>query len=402
MRSAQRTGFLPTLRAMSAQSERISSALLLDEPQKLTAAPIRVALDAHVVGRRQTGNETYVVNLAEAFARRADVRATVFLDAGTPWPSTAPVVTEALRMRTRYLRLPFELPLRARRSGVELLHVQYVSPPWPRLPVVATIHDISFEDLENAFPRATEMRLKASVRWTARRSAAIVASSSYTRGRLIDRYGLAPERVHVALLGVHPRWSPAPEGAAVPAGRPLPARFVLAVGNVHPRKNLPRLVHAVDRARRLGADDLELVVVGRRLWQATDLDRAIQDVRGASWVHLPGYVPDEVLRLLYTRATVVAYPSIYEGFGLPVLEAMSCGAAVVASSATSIPEVAGDGAILVDPFDTDGLAAAIGLIASDETTRAELPAAALRRAATFSWERCATETLVAYHAALGG
>jgi glycosyltransferase involved in cell wall biosynthesis len=385
---------------MSALARQPGAARSDDAPHTTAAEPIRVALDAHVVGRRQTGNETYVVNLAEALAARSDVRATVFLDAGTPWPSAAPVVTEALRLRTPYLRLPFELPMRARRGGAQLLHVQYVSPPLPRLPVVTTIHDISFEDLPNAFPRATELRLKASIRLAARRSAAVIASSSYTRERLIDRYRLRPERVHVALLGVHPRWSPAPPDAPTPEGLTLPGRFVLAVGNVHPRKNLPRLVHAVDRARRMGADDLGLVVVGRRLWQAADLDRAIREVRGESWTHLPGYVPDEALRVLYSRATVVAYPSLYEGFGLPVLEAMACGAAVVASSATSIPEVAGDGAILIDPLDTDGLAAALLLVASDSATRMGLRAAALRRAADFSWDRCAAETVSAYRAAL--
>ncbi len=365
------------------------------------ADPLRVALDAHVVGRRQTGNETYIVSLAEALARRADVMATVFLDAGTPWPSGEPVVTEALRLRTPYLRLPLELPLRARRSGAQLLHVQYVAPPLPRLPVVTTIHDISFEDLRNAFPRATELRLKGSVRLAAKRSAAVIASSTYTRERLIDRYNLRPERVHVALLGVHRKWSPVPPESGAPEGlTALPARFVLAVGNVHPRKNLPRLVRAVAQVRDHSVDDLELVVVGRRLWQSADLDRAIRDVRGESWVHLPGYIPDDALRYLYSRATVVAYPSMYEGFGLPVLEAMACGAAVVASSATSIPEVAGDGAILVDPLDTDGLAAAIDLVASDETTRTNLRAAGLRRATAFSWDRCAAETVVAYRAAL--
>jgi glycosyltransferase involved in cell wall biosynthesis len=370
-------------------------------------APIRVAIDAHVVGRQQTGNETYIVNLAEALAARSDVEVRTFVDRGMPWPGDAPPPVEALQWRSRYMRVPLELPTRARRMGADLLHVQYVAPPVRRLPVVAPIHDISFEELDGAFPRTTEWRLKATVRWTAHHAAAVVASSAYTRMRIIDRYRLAPERVHVALLGVHARWRPMPDDeslpdrAALPRLAALPTTFVLAVGNLHPRKNLARLTLAVDRARRSGAGDLQLVIVGKRLWKAAELDAAIRKVDAQAWTHLPGYVTDDELRRLYGRATVVAYPSLYEGFGLPVLEAMACGAPVVASNTTSIPEVAGDAALLVEPLDVDAIAMAIASVATDEERRSAMRTASLARAATFTWERCAAETVVAYRSALG-
>jgi glycosyltransferase involved in cell wall biosynthesis len=362
---------------------------------------MRVAIDGHVVGRRQTGNETYIVSLAEALADRADMDPRVYIDEGAEWPGSA-VRLDHLRVRTPFLRVPFELPMRAARSGAQLLHVQYVAPPVSRIPVVTTIHDISFEDLEGAFPRRTELRLRVSVRLSARRSAMVIASSSYTRERLLERYGLRPEKVHVAPLGVHPKWRPVAdeEREALTAPLNLPRRFAMAVGNLHPRKNLPRLIRAMARARASGASDLGLVLVGQRLWRAEDVDAAIREVGDAAWIHVTGYVPSDVLRAIYGTATVVVYPSLYEGFGLPVLEAMACGAPVVASNTTSIPEVAGDAAVLVDPLDVDALATAILGVATRQDVRDRLRLAAGARAAEFTWARCADATVRAYRAAL--
>ncbi len=163
--------------------------------------PIRAALDAHVVGRRQTGNETYIVNLAEALARRDDVDPTVYLDAGTPWPSSAALRRRDLRWRAPYLRVPLELPFRAKRDGAQLLHVQYVAPPIARMPVVTAIHDVSFEDYAGLFSRRTEMRLKLSVRVAARRSAAVITISEFTRSRISHHYGIDPERIVVTRSG---------------------------------------------------------------------------------------------------------------------------------------------------------------------------------------------------------
>ncbi|HYO41938.1 MAG TPA: glycosyltransferase, partial [Candidatus Limnocylindrales bacterium] len=198
----------------------------------VAAAPVRIALDAHVVGRHQTGNETYVIELAGALAARSDVDLVAFLDASAEWPGS-PVAIDRLRIGTPFLRLPLELPYRAARSGAQLLHVQYVVPPVTMVPLVTTIHDISFEDLRDAFPRRTELRLKATVRFAARRSRAVIASSSYTRDRILDRYGLDPANVHVAPLGVGAGWHPVPpaEREALLAPLGLPPRFAMAVGN---------------------------------------------------------------------------------------------------------------------------------------------------------------------------
>jgi glycosyltransferase involved in cell wall biosynthesis len=372
-------------------------------PPSSGATPaIRPAIDAHVVGRRKTGNETYVVNLAAALARRSDVRPIAYLDAGVAWPRPDGPETRELSWRSSFLRIPVELPIRARRDHCDLLHVQYVAPPIARLPIVTAIHDVSFEDVPGLFPRRTGLRLKLTVRLSARRSQAVITISEFTRGRIAHHYHMDPDTIVVTPLGVGEQWRPVPREDALArlAGMSLPSSFVLAVGNLHPRKNIARLVRAVAVARQAGAGDLHLVLAGQRWWRMGDIDRAVEDVAASDWVHYIGYVHDDSLVALYSCAHVVAYPSLYEGFGLPVLEALACGAVVVASNATAIPEVAGAAAILFDPQDEAAMADAIARASTDEGTRTDLRRAARLQAAPFTWDRCADLTVSAYHRAL--
>ena len=367
-----------------------------------TSPAIRPALDAHVVGRRKTGNETYVVNLASALARRPDVQPLAYVDAGVIWPLPDGPETRELRWRAPFLRIPVELPIRARRDHCDLLHVQYVAPPIARMPIVTAIHDVSFEDVPGLFPRRTELRLKLSVRFSARRSQAVITISEFTRSRIAHHYHMDPDRIVVTPLAVGAQWRSMPKDEALArlADLSLPASFVLAVGNLHPRKNIPRLVRAVAAARRAGAGDLHLVLAGQRWWRIGEIDRAIEEESAGNWVHFLGYVDDSSLLALYSCADVVAYPSLYEGFGLPVLEALACGAVVVASNTTAIPEVAGDAALLVDPQDVTAMADAIATAITDEETRARLRRAAPLQTARFTWDRCADLTVGAYRTAL--
>ncbi len=172
----------------------------------MVQAPLRVGLDAHVVGRRQTGNETYILSLAEALAGRSDIDTVALLDAGTVWPFEEPPEIRYLRLRSPVLRIPLELPIAARRMRADLLHVQYVAPPVAGLPVVAAIHDLSFEDVPGLSRCPTELRLRLSVRATARRAAVIAAISSFTRDRIVELYGVSPERIVVTPVSVSPFW----------------------------------------------------------------------------------------------------------------------------------------------------------------------------------------------------
>lgn len=370
----------------------------------MEAPLIRVGFDAHTVGRQQTGNERYTVELATALERRSDVDVVAYIDRDVDWPAWARPAPELrhLRLRQPQLRIPLELPVRTRRDRVDLLQVSYVAPPFVGVPLVTIVHDLSFEDLPETFPRPTRLRLQSLVRLSVRRSSAVVAVSEFTRRRLIEHYDLDPGVVHHVRSGVSAMWQRADADAVADFARRhhLSARFVLAVGTDHRRKNLGRLVESVARARSATSDDLGLVIAGPAGRGDGELERVVEQYGATAWVKRLGYVDDEELRILYSACSAFAYVSTYEGFGLPVLEALSCGATVVASSTTAVAETAGDACVLVDPEDAADIAGGIERALVDGDLRTELDARRRDHLARFSWDACADSMVDVYRAAL--
>ena len=362
---------------------------------------LRVGLDGHVIGRRRTGNETYAIALAVGLAARPDVDLTVYLDRVDAWPAEVQPVPRLrpLRFRRPQLRIPFELPIRAALDRVDVLHCQYVIPPLARTPVVASIHDLSFEDYPEDFSPATRRRLRLTVARAARTAAAVVTPSAFSRTRLLAHYDVDPERVIVVPPAVVPSSTASGEGPATLDGLDLPGPYVLAVGDLHPRKNIERLIRAIALVRD-GGIELGLVLAGQRGWQAAHVDAAVRQVGGEAWVRRLGYVDRPTLGELYGQAAMLAYISLYEGFGLPVAEAMARGTPVLAADAASIPEVAGNAAILVDPRSDAAVAAGIASIASDAALREQLRCAGIDRAAAFRPEAFAAGMVAAYRIAL--
>jgi glycosyltransferase involved in cell wall biosynthesis len=284
--------------------------------------------------------------------------------------------------------------------------VQYTAPPFCPVPVVATIHDLAFEHLPETFTRRGSMQLKLTVRRTARRAARIATVSEYSRQDLLRTYNLAPEKVAVTYNGIEPHFTPqassANEAEDVRRRFGIGRDFLLAVGSLQPRKNLVRLIRAYAGLRdEIGGRAPQLVIVGRKLWLTAEIFAEVRRQRWAEDVILTGYVTDEDLPKLYRAATAFVYPSLFEGFGLPPVEAMACGTPVITSNTSSLPEIVGDAAVLIDPCDEQALAVALSQITSDAALRARLRGQGIERAKKFTWRAAAEMTLQLYREASG-
>jgi glycosyltransferase involved in cell wall biosynthesis len=279
--------------------------------------------------------------------------------------------------------------------------VQYTAPPFAPCPVVATIHDLSFEHLPQTFKRRSRMQLRLTIRRTARAAAHIITPSNYTRRDIIETYGIPEERTSVTPLAAPPHFAPVREERELKRVRELygiPQDYVLAVGSIQPRKNLVRLIAAYAELRRAHLVEKlpQLVVVGKRAWLYGETLRTVDKYDLHDFVTFTGYVSAADLPALYTGALCFVYPSYYEGFGLPPLEAMQCGAPVITGDRTSLPEVVGSAGLMIDPFDEQALTKAIARVIGDRHLRAELRRKGLERARLFDWRETARLTLRAY------
>jgi glycosyltransferase involved in cell wall biosynthesis len=372
---------------------------------------LHIAIDAHSVGTGLAGNETYITNLIEALAALDTAnRYTLYVTKRAAlahftgrWPH---VSLRRTLPHTPFVRIPLTFPFELRRRPVDLLHVQFTAPPFAPCPVVSTIHDLAFEHLPETFNRRSWMQMRLTVRRTARTAAHIITPSEFSRRDLIETYNVAPARVTVTLEAAAPHFRPASAEAVTAVKRRygIGGDYVLAVGSIQPRKNLVRLVRAYSdlRRSRSQANLPQLVLVGKRAWLYGETLRAVEQSGVATNVIFTGYVPERDLPALYTGALCFVYPSYFEGFGLPPLEAMSCGTPVIAGDRTSLPEVVGDAGMLVNPFDTDAIGAGLARLIDDEDLRATLRQRGLERAARFDWRDTARRTLQVYEQATGG
>jgi glycosyltransferase involved in cell wall biosynthesis len=320
--------------------------------------------------------------------------------AGRPTPEGVPTVTQSVGMPIRALYPMWawsRRPCLPQRFGaLDVIHATNpaaIAPARPGQALVVTIHDLAFERYPELFPPRW-LRLYRRGTEIAVREAHVVLTPSRDAAAAIAARGVERERIHITPLAAA---RPA-ETARAPVS-PYDAPYVLFVGTLEPRKNLPRLVRAFRQAVRDASLPHQLVLAGATGWRQDSLANELA-ANGDGRVHLPGRVSAQELQALYRGADAVVYPSLYEGFGLPVLEALAYGRPTLSSSTSSIPEVADDAALLVDPEDDDALAAGLVRILTDEPLRAELMAKGPARAASFSWAATARATLNAYRDAM--
>jgi glycosyltransferase involved in cell wall biosynthesis len=332
----------------------------------------RIAIDADVLGRHRTGDETYVMSLLRELRGAPEEIVAV-----TRRPDLVPEGIHGLELpaRSQLLRMSFSFPRALRRLNPDLAHFLYALPPGYRGRSVVTVHDLSFEHLPDVMSRTDRLLFKTQVPRAVRRADRVLTGSEWTKQDLVGRYGLAEERIVVTPYGVDPAYRP--------DGPSVDGHYALFVGAIQPRKDPLTAVEAL----ALVNSDLRLLLVGPEKLGAARVREAVDRLGLGARVDWKGHVGPDELASFYRGAAVLVFPSRYEGFGLPVREAMASGTPVVAADRAALPETCGGAALLADPDDPDGFADA--LVRAAGTDRERLRAAGLERARAFTWERTA-------------
>jgi glycosyltransferase involved in cell wall biosynthesis len=363
---------------------------------------IRIGIDGRAFASPAGGVRRYLEGLTRALLALDDAPELVALGGrdSSALPAGVGYVDEPPHPPTNLGWTLVGLPRAASRAAVDLIHAPaYTAPFWAPVPVVVTIHDVSYARHPEWYPYRRDWARRAFYRRSAKGAAHIITDSAFSKQEIQAAYGIAASAITVAPLGVEPIAAGLDVGE-VPAGVTTP--YLLHVGDLHERRNLAVATDAVLAARQHfgAAAALSLVLAGVDRGIGDGLCQIAREADAPDAVVLLGSVSEARLQALYRDATALIYPSLYEGFGLPVLEAMAHGTPVIASHAASIPEVLGDAGLLLDPLDPAAWTEAVVKVVNDEPLRARMRAAGRARAATFTWERTARTTLDVYRAVL--
>ncbi|MDW8404874.1 glycosyltransferase family 1 protein [Chloroflexus sp.] len=346
---------------------------------------------------QRTGTERYSYEVIAALDRIApvEVKFRLYINGGR---ERLPPLSE--RALVRDIRLPrlwthLRLGPASWLARPRVLFVPAHVVPLLHPPTVVTIHDVGYRVFPEAHTARRRLELELTTRWSLRAARRVIAVSQATKRDLVNWYGVHPDRITVAHLGLSATFAPPDDPQCVSAVRArygLRRPYLLYIGTVQPRKNLVRVIEALAVALAAGYD-LDLVIAGKRGWLSEPIEQRARELGVADRVRFTGYVADADLPALLAGALAFVFPSLYEGFGIPVLEAMACGAPVITSTISSLPEVAGDAALLVDPLDTNAIAATIMRLHDHDDLRADLRRRGFARVRQFTWEACAQRTL---------
>jgi glycosyltransferase involved in cell wall biosynthesis len=379
---------------------------------------MRIGIDYTAAVRQRAGIGRYTRNLIRALAEiDAERQYTLFVAGGHGddelafWPAnfrvkSIPLSDRWLHVLWQRLRLP--VPIQVITGPLDLFHSpDFVLPPVGLVPAILTVHDLSFMRVPECFVPGFRDYLGQAVSRAVRRAKRILADSESTRRDLVELLGVEPERVTVLYPGVEACFRPICEPEVLNRVRVcygLPDHFILGLGTLQPRKNFAGLIEAFAGLlahSHCDTDNLQLVIAGGEGWLAKDVPAAIARLGLNGRVHLVGFVEDADLPALYSLASVFAFPTLYEGFGLPVLEAMACGTPVVTADNSSLPEAIGDAGLLVPTNDSAALAGALSALISEPILRDRVVAAGLKQASKFTWSKGAQQLLDDYQSFSG-
>jgi glycosyltransferase involved in cell wall biosynthesis len=368
---------------------------------------VTIYIDVSAAVNSRAGLGRYARSLVQALLEEMDTPPALFYNrtsSSVVYPEWTGVQQRSVRVGYKPWRMAVWLAQAARLSfkrltpGATLFHAtEHLLMPLGDVPTVLTVHDLIYKLFPQHHKRLNYWYLNAAMPLFVRRADAIIVVSQATKNDLMRHYRTPDRKISVVPEAAAPLFRVVPDSdvARVRAKYNLPDRFLLVVGTIEPRKNLTRLV---DSLARLRAEDrqLELVVVGTRGWLYDDFLNRVKELNLQGAVRLLGFVPDDDLPGVYRAATVYVMASVYEGAGLPVLEAMACGVPVVSSRESSMPELGADVPRYFNPYDVDHMTDVIGMVLADDRLRAEMAAAGPERAGRYSWQRAARETLAVY------
>jgi glycosyltransferase involved in cell wall biosynthesis len=373
-----------------------------------------IALNAHLltaqVGYRSAGINGYIYHLLRALPDADPSLAyTVFVGKQGQPPAHERVAVRRAAWNTEHpaRRIVWEQiaqPVALLRTRPDLAHaLAFVTPVLSRVPSVVTVYDLSFIHYPDRLPAARRLYLRLFTRRSCQRARRVIAISQSTARDLTATFGISPDKIDVAVPGVGDEFKPlpAPDVAEFRRREGLPDRFLLFLGTLEPRKNLPMLLRAYAHLPAPIRADVHLALAGGTGWMADEIFRVIEECDLSDTVHLPGYIPADELPLWHNAAEAFVYPSVFEGFGLPVLEALACGTPALVSDVSSLPEAAGDTGYRLPPDDANAWTDALARVIDDPAWRADAGARGRLRAAQFTWERTAAQTAASYHRALG-
>jgi len=367
---------------------------------------MRFSVDAHAIGCHLTGNEVYIRNLLHEFARLDQDNDLIAYISKQGAEAVLPSRIQTRRVSENpYKRLGVDLPSHLRRDRPDLLHVQYTGPVFSAAPLVVSVHDVSYLEHPQYFTRFRSLQLRLTVKRTLERAARVLTPSEFSRRAILRHYRIAEEKVVVvpnAVAGQFRLMERDVARVAIQRKFGILRPFVLTVGDLQPRKNHLGLLQAFeDMLRAEPKLQHDLVFVGKETWYSRELHRAVERSTLRDRVHFTGFVEDADLLQFYGACDLFVFPSFYEGFGLPILEAMACGRAVACSRLTAMPEVADAAGILFDPGSKTEIASAMLDILRDPELRARLERLGLQRASAFTWEKSAARTLEVYYQVAG-
>lgn len=348
----------------------------------------RIGIDGHMIGDHSGGNESYYTNILQNMNIPNDISIYLFLSKDVDDSVyRKKFIIVRFQSQNAFIRNFIELPKLCKRYHLNILHTQYFIPFYRPCKIVCTIHDICFEHFTDIFTKKEYFRQKILIPYAAHKSEKIFTVSKYSKGDIAKHYNISDSKIIVTYNAVNSEFKPLEKATRKKVRTKYGIKnhkYVLSVCNLQPRKNLVRLIRAFRMMKEEKPGKEQLVIVGKKAWMFNDILK--EALGNSNDIIFTDYVPEEDLIRLYNDASCFIYPSYFEGFGIPPLEAMACGTPVAVANATSLPEVVGDAGLYFDPYNETEIKDTIKVLLSDEELCRILREKGLKRAHEFKWE----------------